>query len=89
MLYADNPGEDVASASQAVEAVEAEAVASEEQVVSEASVSTGSSSEEGVQELGRVAVTGSRIKRVDVEGATPLITITRSDIEAQGLPNCI
>ena len=84
LLYADNPGEDVASAPEAVEAVEAEAVASEEQVVSEASVSTESSSEEGVQELGRVAVTGSRIKRVDVEGATPLITITRSDIEAQG-----
>jgi outer membrane receptor protein involved in Fe transport len=84
LLYADNPGEDVASAPEAVEALEAEAVASEEQVVSEASVSTESSSEEGVQELGRVAVTGSRIKRVDVEGATPLITITRSDIEAQG-----
>ena len=37
-----------------------------------------------VQELGRVSVTGSRIKRTDIEGATPLITITRSDIESQG-----
>ena len=83
MLYADNPGEDVASAPEVVETAEAEAVASEEQVVSEATVSN-SSAEDGVQELGRVAVTGSRIKRVDVEGATPLITITRSDIEAQG-----
>ena len=83
MLYADNPGEDVASAPVAEESVEAETVANEEQVVSEASVST-QSAEDGVQELGRVAVTGSRIKRVDVEGATPLITITRSDIEAQG-----
>jgi len=83
MLYADNPGEDVASAPEVEETAEAEVVANEEQVVSEASVSTASA-EDGVQELGRVAVTGSRIKRVDVEGATPLITITRSDIEAQG-----
>ena len=83
MLYADNPGEDVASAPVAEASVEAETVANEEQVVSEATVST-QSAEDGVQELGRVAVTGSRIKRVDVEGATPLITITRSDIEAQG-----
>jgi len=83
MLYADNPGEDVVPALVAEDSVEAETVANEEQVVSEASVST-QSAEDGVQELGRVAVTGSRIKRVDVEGATPLITITRSDIEAQG-----
>ena len=83
MLYADNPGEDVASAPEVEETAEAEVVVNEEQVVSEASVSTASA-EDGVQELGRVAVTGSRIKRVDVEGATPLITITRSDIEAQG-----
>ena len=34
--------------------------------------------------LGRVSVTGSRIKRTDIEGATPLITITKTDIREQG-----
>lgn len=34
--------------------------------------------------LDRVEVTGSRIKRVDVEGAAPITTITRMDIEAAG-----
>ena len=40
--------------------------------------------DEDAQDLGRVSVTGSRIKRVDIEGATPLITITRADIDNAG-----
>ena len=84
-LYADNPGEEVSSAPEVVESTADEAPALTEEVVSETEVATeSSSSEDGVQELGRVSVTGSRIKRTDIEGATPLITITRSDIEAQG-----
>jgi len=35
-------------------------------------------------ELERIAVTGTRIKRVDVEGSTPLTIITREQIEAAG-----
>ena len=46
---------------------------------SEATEASGDS-----QDLGRVSVTGSRIKRTDIEGATPLITITKDDIRAQG-----
>ena len=84
-LYADNPGEEVSSAPEVVESVADEVPATTEEVVSETEVANDSSStDDGVQELGRVSVTGSRIKRTDIEGAIPLRTITRSDIEAQG-----
>jgi iron complex outermembrane receptor protein len=39
--------------------------------------------EEGV-ELDRVQVTGSRIKRVDIEGSTPVTVISREDIDFSG-----
>jgi len=39
--------------------------------------------EEGV-ELDRVQVTGSRIKRVDIEGSTPVTIISREDIDFSG-----
>ena len=39
--------------------------------------------EEGV-ELDRVQVTGSRIKRVDIEGATPVTVINREEIDLSG-----
>ena len=39
--------------------------------------------EEGA-ELDRIQVTGSRISRADVEGATPVLTISREDIDATG-----
>jgi len=35
-------------------------------------------------ELDRVSVTGSRIRRVDVETAQPVLTLSREDIQAQG-----
>jgi outer membrane receptor protein involved in Fe transport len=56
------------------------------EVVAEATMAESSEAaeDEDVQELGRVSVTGSRIKRVDIEGATPLITITRADIDNAG-----
>jgi iron complex outermembrane recepter protein len=37
------------------------------------------------QKLEAIEVTGSRIKRAEVEGQTPVITITAKDIEATGL----
>ena len=81
LVFADNPGEEVSSESTDTAAQ----VAVVEKTVVESTVNTSdSSASEGSQDLGRVSVTGSRIKRTDVEGATPLITITRSDIEAQG-----
>jgi len=40
--------------------------------------------EEGARELDRVQVTGSRISRAQMEGATPVLTIDREDIDATG-----
>ena len=40
--------------------------------------------QEDVLELGRQVVTGSRIKRIDVEEARPVIIITREEIELSG-----
>ncbi|MEO7064158.1 MAG: hypothetical protein ABI082_10370, partial [Dokdonella sp.] len=37
------------------------------------------------QKLETIEVTGSRIKKADVEGQTPILTITSKDIEATGL----
>src|SRR5690606_23403153 len=37
------------------------------------------------RELDRVEVTGSRIKKAEIEGQTPVQTITRADIERTGL----
>lgn len=38
-----------------------------------------------VQKLQAIEVTGSRIKKAEVEGQTPVLTITSADIEATGL----
>ncbi len=43
--------------------------------------------EEAVQEVERIAVTGSRIKRVTMEGANPIQVITRQDLEVSGISN--
>jgi len=40
--------------------------------------------EQGVEEQGKITVTGSRISRVDVEGVTPVLTIDREDLENSG-----
>ena len=37
------------------------------------------------QKLQVIEVTGSRIKKAEVEGQTPVLTITSKDIEATGL----
>ncbi len=42
-------------------------------------------SETETTELDRIEVTGSRIKRVDVETSQPILSLSRQDIEAQGL----
>ncbi len=43
--------------------------------------------EEGVEEVERIEVTGSRIKRADMEGANPVQVITRDDLVASGITN--
>ena len=40
---------------------------------------------EDIQKLSAIEVTGSRIKKAEVEGQTPVLTITSKDIEATGL----
>lgn len=45
---------------------------------------TASATEDATQ-LDRVAVTGSRIRRTDMETAQPVLTLTRDDIERTGL----
>ncbi|MCX7544120.1 TonB-dependent receptor plug domain-containing protein [Marinicella gelatinilytica] len=40
--------------------------------------------DQGVEEQGKITVTGSRIKRSDVEGALPVTVITREQIELSG-----
>lgn len=42
------------------------------------------SSESNVSTLDRIEVTGSRIKRADIEGALPITVITREDIDLSG-----
>ena len=82
-VVADNPGEEIVNdADQAVE----ETVESE--VVSDSSSDEESSeSDDGVVTLEKVTVTGSRIKRSQVEGATPLIVITKQDMKDNGYRN--
>ncbi|MCW8833578.1 MAG: TonB-dependent receptor plug domain-containing protein, partial [Colwellia sp.] len=54
-----------------------------------ASVATNAfSAEEAVEEdVERIEVTGSRIKRADMEGANPVQVITREDLVASGISN--
>ena len=59
----------------------------EEEVVASEEVSE--SSDEDVEDVGRVTVTGSRIKRTDIEGASPLLVITRDDIDNAGFNTCL
>ncbi len=42
---------------------------------------------EGLEEVERIEVTGSRIKRADFEGATPVSVITAADIKMSGFDN--
>ena len=47
-------------------------------------VSEDEESDDEVADVGKVSVTGSRIKRINLEGATPITVITRADIDANG-----
>ncbi len=45
------------------------------------------SAEESAEKVERIEVTGSRIKRVDMEGANPVQVITRADLVTSGITN--
>ena len=80
--FADNPGDEPMQSAQVDE--------QEETVVAESETddSTSDSSEdEDVTVLEKVVVTGSKIKRVQVEGALPLLVITKEDIDNAGFRN--
>ncbi len=46
-----------------------------------------SAEEESAEDVERIEVTGSRIKRADMEGANPVQVITRQDLVASGISN--
>ena len=55
-------------------------------LASAAVVATPVLAEEGqnVEKLQKIKVTGSRISRVDVEGSTPVVSVTKAKIEQSG-----
>ena len=82
-LYADNPGEVVAQADDVAEEVVTETVSDAPSSDSESTSSVSSASGDEV-ELTKISVTGSRIKRTDIEGPQPLTVITSDDIDQGG-----
>ena len=82
-LYADNPGEVVAQADDSAEEVIAETASDAPSAASGSSSSDSSASGDEV-ELSKISVTGSRIKRSDIEGPQPLVVITSDDIDQGG-----
>ena len=82
-VNADNPGEEeVAPVAEVVEAQQEETV---QEATSNASAPVSSSaSDSDTVELTKVSVTGSRIKRTDIEGPQPLVVITSDDIDQGG-----
>ena len=64
------------------------AIAEEKPLESETSSNDlESSSSKQVKQLQKLSVTGSHIKRVDIEGPTPILTIDREQIEQSGASN--
>ena len=82
-MSADNPGEIVEETAPQEEAVE--------EVVTDESVSTDTDpvveNEDGAVVLEKVVVTGSKIKKSQVEGPLPLLVITKEDIDNSGFRN--
>ena len=86
-LLADNPGEDetvvaepevVEAEADTVEQVEAEEVVPADEVTE---------TEDGAVVLEKVVVTGSKIKKTQIEGPLPLLVITKEDIDNSGFRN--
>ena len=78
-VYADNPGTEEVAATPVAETSDVQ-----EEVAMEASVaetSNSSADDSDSVELTKVSVTGSRIKRADIEGPQPLVVITSDDID--------
>ena len=76
-LLADNPEIVVPETTESTQAESS----SEEEVVVEEEIEESSDDDSEVVKLEKVVVTGSRIKRSQVEGASPLIVITKQDMQ--------
>ena len=84
-VFSDNPGDEVVSEPVAEEESTETVVASEDTSSDdEAPEPVTTSDDDEVVTLQKVVVTGSRIKRTDVQGALPTIVITKEDIDASG-----
>jgi outer membrane receptor protein involved in Fe transport len=84
-VFSDNPGDEVVSEPVAEEESTETVVASEDTSSDdEAPAPVTTSDDDEVVTLQKVVVTGSRIKRTDVQGALPTIVITKEDIDASG-----
>ena len=81
---ADNPGDDAVVEEQVETAVE-EVV--NDDAPAPVTPPADSSADDDVTVLEKVVVTGSRIKRVQQEGALPLLIITKDDIDNAGFRN--
>ena len=85
-VYSDNPGDEVVSEPVAEEESTETVVASEDTSSDDEAPApeTSTDDDDEVVTLQKVVVTGSRIKRTDVQGALPTIVITKEDIDASG-----
>lgn len=83
-VYADNPGEEDVTPVVEVAEVQQEEVVQETASSSSAPVTSSNASDSDSVELTKVSVTGSRIKRTDIEGPQPLVVITSDDIDQGG-----
>ena len=83
-LYADNPGEVVSQADEVAEEVVTETVSESAPESTESSDESSSEASGDEVELSKISVTGSRIKRTDIEGPQPLVVITADDIDQGG-----
>ncbi|MDA8854155.1 TonB-dependent receptor [Gammaproteobacteria bacterium] len=83
LMFADNPGVEESSQSEDVK-VETVEVQQEVAVESSDTQASSSASDSDSVELTKVSVTGSRIKRTDIEGPQPLVVITSDDIDQGG-----
>jgi outer membrane receptor protein involved in Fe transport len=81
-VYADNPGTEEVAATPVVESSDVQEEVAMEAEVSETPSSAADDSDS--VELTKVSVTGSRIKRTDIEGPQPLVVITSDDIDQGG-----
>jgi outer membrane receptor protein involved in Fe transport len=87
-LLADNPGEEpVVEEAEVVETSESSVEQVVEQVVEEETSSGMTENEDGAVVLEKVVVTGSKIKKAQVEGPLPLLVITKQDIDNSGFRN--